>query len=298
MATSKKNELAETGKQQASLVVNNAFIDGLTLQLDEKVKHGLSFPKDYNYANELMGAYLVLKETKDKNDRFVLESCSQESIATSLMRMVRSGLSMQNGQCYPIAYGGKLNIQPSVYGNTCNARRFGLKNISAMVIYEGDTFEYHIEDAEIVIDKHMQDFRNIDISKIIGAYAIAKMSDGTKHVEIMNMSMIKQAWKQGYGYKESGNGTHQKFTDQMCIKTVKNRCLKYIIRTHGTEDIDKTYEEFDEQENVDIVAENVAYDIDQNANKVEFEEVTDEPIVEAEVIEPNENDMPDFMIGG
>lgn len=284
MAT--KNEIAEAGKQQAELVVNNSFIDGLVAQLDEKVKHGLSFPKDYNYSNELMGAYLVLKETNDKDGKPVLQNCTQISIANSLMKMVRSGLSMQNGQCYPIAYGGKLNIQPSVFGNTCNARRLGLKNISAMVIYEGDNLKYHIEDAEIEIDKHEQDFMNIDITKIKGAYAVAKMTDGTKHIEIMNMAMIKSAWKQGYGYKENGNGTHQKFTDQMCIKTVKNRCLKWIIRTHGSEELNNIYDEYDNTETVDVVAEDVAYEIEQNANSTDFVEVVE--------TQPD-NNLPDFM---
>ena len=32
MATTKKNEVAEAGKQQASLVVNNAFIDGMSVK--------------------------------------------------------------------------------------------------------------------------------------------------------------------------------------------------------------------------------------------------------------------------
>lgn len=284
-----KNEIAEQGKKNAELVVNNAFIDGLVSQLNDKVKYGMSFPKDYNYANELMGAYLVLKETTDKDGQPVLQSCSQESIANSLMRMVRSGLSILNGQAYPIAYGGKLNIQPSVYGNTCNARRFGLIKIPAIVIYEGDVFEYHIEDAEIVIDKHTQDFMNIDNNKIIGAYAIAKMADGSEHVELMNMAMIKQAWKQGFGYKENGNGTHQKFTDQMCIKTVKNRCLKFIIRTHGSEELNNIYDDFDTQEKVDIVAEDVAYEVETNANTVPFD---DSEVIEGEVVE---NNVPDFM---
>ena len=285
MAT--KQELMEQGKQNAELVVNNSFVDGLVAQLNEKVKYGMSFPKDYNYANELMGAYLVLKETNDKDGKPVLQNCSQVSIANSLMRMVRSGLSMLSGQCYPIANAGKLNIQPSVYGNTCNARRYGLKNISAMVIYEGDSFEYHIEDAEIVIDKHTQDFMNIDTSKIKGAYAIAKMTDGTRHIELMNISMIKQAWKQGFGYKENGNGTHQKFTDQMCLKTVKNRCLKYIIRTNGSEEVNNIYNEFDEQQTTDIVAEDVAYEIEQNANTVDFVESEEPEVVESQVVEPS-----------
>ena len=49
----------------------------------------------------------------------------------------------------------------------------------------------------------------------------------------MTMAQIKTAWKQGYGYKETGNGVHQKFADQMAMKTVKTRLLKAINNTHS-----------------------------------------------------------------
>ena len=44
MAT--KQELMEQGKQNANLVINNAFIDGFSAQLQEKQQYGLSFPTD------------------------------------------------------------------------------------------------------------------------------------------------------------------------------------------------------------------------------------------------------------
>ena len=290
----KKTEIAEKGKEQASMVVNNAFIDGLSAQLSEKVKYGLSFPKDYNYSNELMGAYLILKETQDKDGQSVLQTCSQASIANTLMDMVTMGVSMQKKQCYPVAYKGKLQCQMSVYGNTCIARRYGLENISAVCIYEGDDFEYHIEDAEIVIDKHTQDFMNIDNDKIIGAYAIAKMADGTKHVELMNMNMIKKSWSQGFGYKE-GSGVHEKFKDQMAMKTVKNRCLKYIIRTFGTQAVSDYMDKAEEFESEDIVAGSVDYDVEQNMATEDFmpEPTSKVEKVEAEVV--NDVEIPDFM---
>ena len=288
MAT--KNEVAEAGKQQAGLIINNAFVDGLVVQLQEKEKYGLTFPKDYNYSNELMGAYLILKETQDANKKPVLESCSQVSIANTLMDMVTLGVSMQKKQCYPVAYGGKLQCQISVYGNTCIARRYGLKTIDAMCIYEGDTFTYHIENARIVIDEHKQDFLHINKDKIIGAYAIVTMDDGSQYVELMNMDMIKQAWKQGYGYKENGSGTHQKFTDQMAMKTVKNRALKYIIRTYGTQAVSDAYDNFEETETDDRVVMDVQHDIAENANSEDFvvdaEVVDSEPeVVQGEVVE-------------
>lgn len=289
MAT--KNEVAEAGKQNAALVVNNAFVDGLVVQLQEKEKYGLTFPKDYNYSNELMGAYLILKETQDANKKPVLESCSQVSIANTLMDMVTLGVSMQKKQCYPVAYGGKLQCQISVYGNTCIARRYGLKTIDAMCIYEGDTFTYHIDNARIVIDEHKQDFLHINKDKIIGAYAIVTMDDGSQYVELMNMDMIKQAWKQGFGYKDNGSGTHQKFADQMAMKTVKNRALKYIIRTYGTQAVSDAYDNFEETETDDRVVMDVQHDISENANSEEFvvadaEVVDSEPeVVQGEVVE-------------
>ena len=290
--------LAEQAKAQANLIVNNSFIDGLSAQLQEKAKYGLSFPKDYNPTNELMGAYLVLKETVDKNGKPVLESCTQTSIANSLMDMVTLGVSMQKKQCYPVAYGGKLQCQISVYGNTCIARRYGLNKIAAMVIYEGDEFVYHIEDGEIVIDKHTQDFMNIDTDKIKGAYAVATMNDGDKHVELMNIAMIKKAWAQGFGYKEGGNGTHQKFSDQMAMKTVKNRCLKYIIRTYGTEAVTEIIDDIEDHEGDDRVLINTKHDIAVNANTVDFDAEEATPVVEAEVVEtkkPVDYEVPEFM---
>lgn len=280
MAT--KTELAEAGKQQAGLVVNNSFVDGLVVQLQEKQKYGLTFPKDYNYNNELMGAYLILKETQDNNKKCVLESCTQVSIANTLMDMVTLGVSMQKKQCYPVAYGGKLQCQISVYGNTCIARRYGLNTIDAICIYEGDSFEYHIENARIVIDSHKQDFMSINTDKIIGAYAIVTMEDDSQYVELMNMNMIKQAWKQGFGYKENGSGTHQKFTDQMAMKTVKNRALKYIIRTYGTQVVSDAYDNVETTETDDRVAMNANNDIQKNANSEDFPE---DAIIEAEAKE-------------
>lgn len=286
-----KQELAEAGKQQAGLVVNNAFIDGLTAQLKQKQEYGLTFPSDYNPTNALMGAYLILKETTDKNGKSVLETCSQASIANSLMDMVTMGLSMQKKQCYPIAYGGKLQCQVSYHGNKAMAHRYGAKTINAEVIYEGDTFQYHIENGVKVLDKHEQDFKNIDLDKIVGAYCIITMVDGSKYMEVMNIQQIKTAWKKGYGYKE-GSGTHKEFTDMMAKKTVTSRACKQIVQQYGDVFAVEGMEKAEELADVDTVAEDVAYDIEQNANTVEFEDVVDEPqAVEVE----GQQTIPDFM---
>ena len=288
-----KQELAEAGKQQAGLLVNNAFIDGLTAQLKQKQEYGLTFPSDYNPTNALMGAYLILKETTDKNGKSVLETCSQASIANSLMDMVTMGLSMQKKQCYPIAYGGKLQCQVSYHGNKAMAHRYGAKTINAEVIYEGDTFQYHIENGVKVLDKHEQDFKNIDLDKIVGAYCIITMADGSKYMEVMNIQQIKTAWKKGYGYKE-GSGTHKEFTDMMAKKTVTSRACKQIVQQYGDVFAVEGMEKAEELEDVDTVAEDVAYDIEQNANTVDFPDA--DVVEEAQAVEAEgQQTIPEFM---
>jgi recombination protein RecT len=271
-----KAEALSAGNQQASLIVNNGLIDGLVRQLKEKENFGLTFPKDYNVANALTGAYLILKETVDKDKRPVLESCSQASIVNSLMEMATLALNVNKKQGYFIAYGGKCQFQKSYFGNITLAKRNGLKKISAEIIYEGDTFKYHIVNGEKVIDEHTQDFMNIDNDKIKGAYAVAKMMDGSQIVEIMNINQLKKAWNQRMGgLKEDAASTHTKFKDQMSKKTVINRLCKMIANTSTDGNISEISDRLDQFEDIspiEIEQENVAYEIKNEANSETFVE--------------------------
>ena len=289
MATNKQEVM--TPQQQADMVVNNSFIDALSNQLLEKQKYGLSFPADYNPTNALMGAYLKLKETTDRNGKCVLNTCSQASIANCLMEMVTKGLNMQKAQCYPVAYGGKLQCQISYHGWKAMAHRYGAKTIDAEVIYEGDTFQYHLENGRKILDKHEQDFANIDVDKIKGAYCVITLDDGSCYIEVMNINQIKTAWKKGFGYKEN-SGTHKEFTDMMAKKTVTSRACRQIVQQYGDSAVVASIEKDDNRENVDIIAEDVAYEIDQNANSEEFQVDDDVEEVNAGAVEKDEGSAP------
>lgn len=148
--------------------------------------------------------------------------------------------------------------------------------------------------------------------KFLAAYAVVQMEDGSKHLEVMNMKQIKQSWSQGYGYKENGNGTHQKFTDQMAKKTVINRALKQIINSHGDVFVQEADENTEDIPKQDVIEQDVAYEISENANTEEFipqpeaiEEKPKQPTV-AETVktaekepvpaaEPVETEIPSFM---
>ena len=282
-------QIAKEKEAQSKELIAKDFTEGMVIEIKQKEKFGLTFPENYNYTNELMSAMLILQDTVDMNKKPVLQSCSRASIENALINMVTDGLSMRKKQCYPVAYAGKLSCQPSVYGATCVARRYGLLDIEAEVIYEGDTFNYTIVNGKKTITEHIQEIGNIDNDKIKGAYAIAFMKDGTSKVEIMTIGQIKTAWKQGFGYKENGNGVHQKFTDQMAKKTVKNRLLKSINNTYSGFGRDDDYEEISHEE---MVEQDVAYDIEQSANSVDF----DESVVDSEIVS-EESAEPEFMKG-
>lgn len=286
--------VAEKKEAESRELVAKDFTEGMVVKIKQKEKFGLTFPKDYNYTNEFMSAMLILQDTVDMNKKPVLQSCTRASIENALIDMVTDGLSMRKKQCYPVAYAGKLSCQPSVYGATCVARRYGLVDINAEVVYEGDKFSYTIKNGKKTITEHIQEIDNIDNDKIKGAYAVAVMNDGTVKTEVMTIKQIKTAWKQGFGYKENGNGVHQKFTDQMAMKTVKNRLLKAINNTHSGFGKEDDYEEISHDE---MVEQDVAYDIEQNANSVDFEEsdIIDSTATEVTEEQTEDSTLPPFM---
>lgn len=262
------------------VAINNKFIDGLASQLEEKKKFGLAFPANYSVSNALNSAYLMLqdmtvkrKKGNDWVEERALDVCTKQSIASSLMDMAVQALNPMKKQCYFVTFGNKLTLMRSYQGTMAVARRVGATDIRAEVIYEGDTFRYHIENGYKVIDEHTQDFKNIDNEKIVGAYAIVEHPDFTPYVEIMNINQIRRAWAKGKADLTKANDVHNEFADQMAKKTVINRACKNFINSSDDGYLMETFDRTTSNEDVDVVAEQVAYDIAENANSEAFAEV-------------------------
>lgn len=201
----------------------------------------LRLPPDYSPENALKSAWLILLETKtSKNDgeRPVLEACTKDSVANSLLRMVLLGLNPLKGQCDFIAYGNKLSCDLNYFGTLALAKRLGdVKEVIPIIVYEGDQFEYEITGGIKKVTKHIQSFDNIDINKIKGAYATVFFNepDHEPYVEIMTMAQIRQAWMQGA--MKGNSPAHQKFPDQMSNKTVISRACKLFINSSDDSDL-------------------------------------------------------------
>jgi recombination protein RecT len=239
----------------------------------------LFFPENYSPENAIKSAMLILQETKTKNDDPVLEYCSRGSIANALLEMVITGLSPMKKQCDFIAYGRKLTMQREYHGTIALAKRLGgVKETNANIIYEGDTFKYEVNPntGKRKIIEHTQEFKNINNSKIIGAYAVLTFKDKetAPYIDIMNIDQIRKSWAQGATKGQSP--AHRNFPGEMAKKSVIGRACKLFITSSDDSNLalaervvgKKEYEVEDGE------AEEIQQEIEENANNedLDFEE--------------------------
>jgi recombination protein RecT len=242
----------------------------------------LSIPKDYNVENALKSAYIMLSDPKNS----ILAKCDKSSIAEALLKMVVYGVSPIKKQCYFIPYGEKLECSISYAGNIAIAKRYGnLKSIKGNAIFEGDTFEFEVDQTtgRRKVIKHIQTLESVGTNKIKGAYAVYELNDGSIDVEVMNISQIQTSWNQG-GSK--GNSpAHKNFADQMAIKTVLNRACKLLI---SSSDDSVLYDPLEDEKIIDVTDANVQHEIKTKANKesLSFDNIEEAEVVE-EIVVPN-----------
>lgn len=264
-------------------------------KLDEMQNAGeVKIPANYSVENALKFSYLMLTQTVDKNGKKAIDVCSNESIMTAMLEMAMKGLNPAKKQCYFIVYGGKLQLQMSYFGLTHMAKTFaGVKEVNAQVIYEGDNFNFKIENGKKVNPIHEQSFENIDNEKIKGAYCVVIDAEGKEHMEVMNMAQIKKAWSKSQGGIKQG--THGDFAEEMAKKTVTNRLLKNYVNTSS--DIALYKDLFEEKEIKEEIKEETNIKmaektIDLDSLEIEKKEIKEE--IESNIIKEVETEENPF----
>lgn len=282
------NELA---KQEKTIV------DSVQKRISEMQNSGsIELPNNYSVGNALKSAYLILQETQTSGKKPVLQACTQESIANSLLDMATQGLNPSKDQCYFIAYGNKLTMERGYLGTIALTKRIkGVKDVKGYAVYKDDKFELGFD---ILTGKQkILEFcpgLNRDPKNLIGAFALILGDNEIFHTEYMDINQIHKAWEQGS--MKGNSGAHKNFPDQMAIKTVINRACKYYVSTSDDSDkiaefMNKTIEDTDrelEEEKKEFANKEVI-DVNEIPENVDVE--TGE-IIEAEIEEANENEAP------
>lgn len=239
--------------------VKEGTIDSVLNRVHELENGGLKLPANYSAENAVRSAWLILQETQTMSKKPVLEACSRTSVASALMEMVVSGLDPMKKQCYFIAYGDKLTLTPSYFGNVLVAKRAGMKDVKAMLIRKDDQFEYSIDEkGKMILTKHIQPFENLN-KPVIGSYAVVEFADGSTDMDVMTIEEIKESWKQG---ATKGNSpAHRNFEGEMAKRTVIQRAIKIFVNSSDDTHL------FDGQEMRTEIDSHVDHTIEENANK-------------------------------
>lgn len=218
--------------------------ENITTQVLERVaakqKAGeLVLPKGYEAGNALNSAWLYLQTIETKTHQKAIDVCTKNSIANALLQMVIKGEHCGT-HCYFIPCGNSLEFWERYTGKLMRAKRdTNIQSVHAQVIYDGDNFVYTVdENGDYQLVKHETSMDNMDTNRIKGAYAVVVNKDGTRHLEIMTMDMIRKAW--GQGAARGNSGAHTNFTDQMCKKTIISRACKVALDSTSDGEIEDT----------------------------------------------------------
>lgn len=191
-----------------------------------------------------------------------LARCTQNSIIESVCAAAELKLDFTPslGLAYLVPYGVNIGtkqapkweeraqLQIGYRGLVTLALRAGaVRAIEAHAVHENDTFEHEMgTDPRIV---HRRPRLGEQRGRIVGAYAIATMPDGTKQADVMDIDEVEAIRSRS---KSGDFGPWKSDFSEMAKKTVTKRLCKYLKLTP---EIGKALEVDNEDTNLDPVDE-------------------------------------------
>lgn len=162
-------------------------------------------------------------------DPLLLE-CSKESWARSMLEVAMLGLEINVlGSAYMIPFKNtskgcyEAQVIPGYRGLiTLACKSKSVSSISARVVHAGEFFELEYGNETRLSHRPCMEG---EPGPVLGAYMLAKLSDGDIHVEFMTKGQIDLVRGRS---KAGGNGPWATDYEEMCRKTVTRRGIKYL----------------------------------------------------------------------
>lgn len=223
--------------------------------------------------------------------------CNRESVFKAIRTLAGAGLVPDGREAAIVPFRGQAQAMPMVGGLVKIARNSGkIASLWADVVYEGETLDVWVEDGERKWNHVREGGEKINAmtrgGEIIGAYAVAKLTDGTVEFQPMSRGEIEQRRKASANQKgDKPTGIWLTWYGEMAKKTViRNLCKRLPM---SSEDMERIMKEQDQAPIRDVTPENTGPNLAQRlAGAPESpQESHDEPdgadVPEAEVLPPD-----------
>lgn len=167
-------------------------------------------------------------------DNHYLRECTPDSVFRALRQVAGMGLVPDNREAAIVPFKGKAVANPMVYGLIKVARQSGqVVTLWADLVYDTEDLTFRIENGERVWDHIRKDGSSLNPLKrsgnIDGAYAVAKLLDGTVEIEPMGIDQIEKRRKSSPNQKgEQPTGIWKDWYEEMAKKTVIRALCKRL----------------------------------------------------------------------
>lgn len=163
-----------------------------------------------------------------------LGECEPQSVFAAVLMASQLGVEPGlMGQAYLIPYGKECQLQVGYQGLLDLVRRAGMvKSIEAHVVYERDKFTYKTG-LETVLEH--EPYLDGERGEMRLAYAVAQLTDGGHHVEVMSRAQIEKNRDRSQNVRNAAKWNKQTpwdtDTEEMWRKTVIRRIAKYLPKS-------------------------------------------------------------------
>lgn len=159
-----------------------------------------------------------------------IRRCSPETVFTALRHLAGVGMMPDGKQAAIVRFGDKAQAMPMTRGYIDAVMRSGkVRSVKGDVIYEGETIEVWYDENGIQRFSHCnEDGSKLNPlkrgGKVLGALAVASMTDGTFDFEVFSEEQIEKRRKASPNQKgDKPTGIWASWYEEMCTKTVVRR---------------------------------------------------------------------------
>jgi len=154
-----------------------------------------------------------------------LLNADRRSLLGACVKCAADGLIPDGREAALVIMGGKVSYMPMIAGILKRARNSGeIASLVVQVVHEKDKFVWRPCDPERPIEHETPGLLD-ERGPAIGAYAIARLKDGSVMAEVMNKAEIEKVRNVS---RAKSSGPWTTWWDQMARKTVMRRLSKYL----------------------------------------------------------------------